>query len=204
MKAGYYVMPRTGKGHTRSQTTTEPAVGTKAHSINQDAMIKREEALLEKVELTLSKSGKQFSIERLKALGATTFEGTTSPTDVEEWVNLVEKCFRVIEYPRDRKYAISFIRDEKDKRKHFKEGLRTAIRVPVASSANWLDFSKLVEAVMRVENRSRSTKRNVMEEKATRKEEFEPKFYRVSVSNAMRMVSEEEAFPDAKISRLGL
>lgn len=31
-----------------------------------------------------------------KALGATTFEGATDPADAEAWLELIEKCFRVI------------------------------------------------------------------------------------------------------------
>lgn len=40
----------------------------------------------------------------------------------------------------------------RDKCKHFEEGIRTTIQVPVTASANWLNFSKMVEATMRVEN----------------------------------------------------
>ena len=42
---------------------------------------------------TPSTVGKGFYIERLKALGATTFEETTNPTDAEKWLHLTEKCF---------------------------------------------------------------------------------------------------------------
>ena len=40
-----------------------------------------EEAMLKKVAHAMSKAQKQFSNERLKALGATTFEGTINLTD---------------------------------------------------------------------------------------------------------------------------
>ena len=50
------------------QITIEPAMDTKAHSMNQDARREREEVLLERVAQTLNKPGKQVSIERLKAL----------------------------------------------------------------------------------------------------------------------------------------
>lgn len=29
-------------------------------------------------------------------MGATTFEGTSNPTDVEAWLSQIEKCFRVM------------------------------------------------------------------------------------------------------------
>lgn len=37
---------------------------------------------------------KRFNIERLKALGATTFKGTTHPADLEKWLSLIEKGFK--------------------------------------------------------------------------------------------------------------
>ncbi|TYK21573.1 uncharacterized protein E5676_scaffold275G00720 [Cucumis melo var. makuwa] len=56
---------------------------------------------------TNSNLDKRFSIERLKPLGATTFEGTTDPADVEKWLNLIEKCFGVMNYPEERKVKAS-------------------------------------------------------------------------------------------------
>lgn len=38
----------------------------------------------------------KYVVERWKALGATTFEGATDPADAEAWLELIEKCFRVI------------------------------------------------------------------------------------------------------------
>lgn len=37
---------------------------------------------------------KNFKIERLKALGETTFTRTTDPTDVTIWMNTSKKCFK--------------------------------------------------------------------------------------------------------------
>ena len=42
-------------------------------------------------------SEKKFGIERLKALGAITFDGTMDPTDAKRWPNLMEKCFMVMD-----------------------------------------------------------------------------------------------------------
>ncbi|KAA0036813.1 DNA/RNA polymerases superfamily protein [Cucumis melo var. makuwa] len=50
---------------------------------------------------------KKYGFERLKALGATTFAGTTNPTDVEAWLTLIEKCFRVTRYLEDRKVELA-------------------------------------------------------------------------------------------------
>ncbi|KAA0037570.1 hypothetical protein E5676_scaffold374G00300 [Cucumis melo var. makuwa] len=33
-----------------------------------------------------------YEIERQKKLGATVFEGSTDPTDAEDWLNMLEKC----------------------------------------------------------------------------------------------------------------
>uniref|UniRef100_A0A9I9DYD4 Uncharacterized protein n=1 Tax=Cucumis melo TaxID=3656 RepID=A0A9I9DYD4_CUCME len=48
-----------------------------------------------------------------------------------------------------------------------------------------------------------SAKRDAMEEKAMQREVFEPKCYRVKVSDAMSFVGEEEACFDTKTRRLG-
>ncbi|KAA0032579.1 hypothetical protein E5676_scaffold284G00440 [Cucumis melo var. makuwa] len=64
---------------------------------------------------------KRFSIERLKALGATTFARTTNPTD----------------------------EGNVDNYKQFEEGLQTEIKAPVTASMDWSNFSRLVKATMR-------------------------------------------------------
>lgn len=43
---------------------------------------------------------KKYGIERLKALGAIVFEGSTNLTDAKAWLNLVEKFFRVMIFLR--------------------------------------------------------------------------------------------------------
>lgn len=50
---------------------------------------------------------KRFNIERLKALEATIFEGTMNPANAEAWLNLIEKCFRVIRCPEDRRVELA-------------------------------------------------------------------------------------------------
>ena len=46
-------------------------------------------------------------MERFKALGAIVFEGTTDLADAKVWLNQVEKCFRVMRYPEDRKLELA-------------------------------------------------------------------------------------------------
>lgn len=48
-------------------------------------------------------------------------------------------------------YVHSIIADESNRCKRFEEGLRREIRTPVTASVKWKEFSKLVEAAMRVE-----------------------------------------------------
>jgi len=43
----------------------------------------------------------------LKALGATIFEGTVDPAEAEAWLNLLEKCYRVMRCPNDRKVELA-------------------------------------------------------------------------------------------------
>ncbi|KAA0054924.1 zf-CCHC domain-containing protein [Cucumis melo var. makuwa] len=49
------------------------------------------------------------------------------------------------------KYATSVIEDEAERCKRFKEGLRGEICTPVTACVDWNDFSKLVEATLRVD-----------------------------------------------------
>ncbi|KAA0042457.1 reverse transcriptase [Cucumis melo var. makuwa] len=201
------------------------------------------EAAMGRIRSAQSNPEKKYGIDRLKALGATTFAGTTNPTDAEACLTLIEKCFRVTRCPEDRKvelasfllqngaegwwhmeesrrrttgdmswdefkkaffdkfyphffrdakrneflrliqgsmtvveyekkytelskYATRVIEDEVERCKRFEEGLKE-IHTPVTSCADWNDFSKLVEAALRVQKslnerkRERETSKNV-------------------------------------------
>uniref|UniRef100_A0A9I9EGA9 Serine/threonine-protein kinase nek2 n=1 Tax=Cucumis melo TaxID=3656 RepID=A0A9I9EGA9_CUCME len=50
---------------------------------------------------------KAYGIERLKKLGATMFKGSTDPTDVENWLNMLEKYFDVMNCPEERKVKLA-------------------------------------------------------------------------------------------------
>lgn len=56
---------------------------------------------------TLVDPKRKFGIERLKASGAGTFEGTTNLTDAEAWINLIEKCCKVMRCLKDRKVLLA-------------------------------------------------------------------------------------------------
>ncbi|KAA0043429.1 uncharacterized protein E6C27_scaffold1639G00390 [Cucumis melo var. makuwa] len=50
---------------------------------------------------------KAYIIEQLKKLGATVFEGFTDPADAENWLNMLEKCFDVMNCPEKRKVRLA-------------------------------------------------------------------------------------------------
>lgn len=50
---------------------------------------------------------RKYSIERLKALEATLFEGRVNPTNAEACLNLIEKCFRAMRCPKDCKVELA-------------------------------------------------------------------------------------------------
>ncbi|KAA0062867.1 zf-CCHC domain-containing protein [Cucumis melo var. makuwa] len=122
--------------------------------------------LFDRVAQALSKSKKQFSIERLKALKATTFEWTTNPANVEKWLSMVEKCLG--KFTKLAKYTTSYVVDEDEKCKRFEDGLRMAIRVPMMACTNWPTFSKLVEVTMRFESALAEEKKSFREKRLSK------------------------------------
>lgn len=71
-----------------------------------------------------------------------------------EFMSLVHGPMIVDEYEKKfnelAKYALAFVVDEVDKCTQFEDGLLIEIIASVMVSSNWLDFSKLVEATMRI------------------------------------------------------
>lgn len=83
---------------------------TEVKSSNPRAEVGMEEKLLNRIAQSLETvredHEKKFGIEHLKALGATTFAGTTNLVDTEVW-NRLEKCFRVMRCLEDRKVELA-------------------------------------------------------------------------------------------------
>ncbi|KAA0049993.1 putative polyprotein [Cucumis melo var. makuwa] len=50
---------------------------------------------------------KAYGIEWLKKLGAAVFEGSIDPADVENWLNMLEKCFDVMNCPEEKKVRLA-------------------------------------------------------------------------------------------------
>ncbi|TYK01187.1 uncharacterized protein E5676_scaffold2044G00320 [Cucumis melo var. makuwa] len=63
--------------------------------------------LVESLSSVQARSKKKHNIERLKSLGAVVFEGSTDPIDVEVWLNLLEKCFEVMDCPQERRVKLA-------------------------------------------------------------------------------------------------
>ncbi|KAA0054739.1 uncharacterized protein E6C27_scaffold437G00090 [Cucumis melo var. makuwa] len=89
-------MPRRERERGRGQASEA------AKLVNVQARRERKKLLFAKTNLE-----GQFSIERLKALGATTYEGIADPANVEKWLRLVNKCFGVISCPKARKVKLA-------------------------------------------------------------------------------------------------
>ncbi|KAA0056403.1 uncharacterized protein E5676_scaffold120G002560 [Cucumis melo var. makuwa] len=100
-----------------------------------------------------------------------------NPADAEDWLNILEKCFDMMNCPEERKrdeflglkqgslseteyerkytelsqYADVIVASKSDRCRRFERGLRFEIRTPVTTIAKWKDFSQLVETALRVE-----------------------------------------------------
>lgn len=89
-------------------------------------------------------------------------------TKMNEFLRLVQGSMYVAEYEKRytelAKYAMTIIADETHRCKRFEEGLRKMLCTPITVNAEWTNFSKLVEATMRVE-------KSLLEEK-TKKDTF--------------------------------
>ncbi|KAA0047501.1 hypothetical protein E6C27_scaffold498G001280 [Cucumis melo var. makuwa] len=85
---------------------------------------------------------KAYEIERLKKLGATVFEGSTDPTDVENWLNMLEKCFDVMNCPEERKVRLATFLLQKEAEGWWKSILA---RRSDARALDWQTFRGIFE-----------------------------------------------------------
>lgn len=98
--------------------------------------------LVESLSSVQARSKKKHNIERLKSLGAVVFEGSTDPIDVEVWLNLLEKCFEVMDCPQERRVKLAtFLLQNKV------EGWSKSIKVRRrdTNTMNWKTFTKVFE-----------------------------------------------------------
>ncbi|KAA0056913.1 DNA/RNA polymerases superfamily protein [Cucumis melo var. makuwa] len=144
-------------------------------NVEEQLLDRLAQRFVSRIKSTQSDLEKKFEIERLKALGSTTFARTTNPANAEAWLTLIEKCFRVMRCSEDRKVELSafllqngaedwwhdrnVIKDEAERCKRFEEGLREKIRTLVTACADSNDLSKLVKGALRVEKSLNESKR---------------------------------------------
>ncbi|KAA0042309.1 reverse transcriptase [Cucumis melo var. makuwa] len=85
---------------------------------------------------------KAYGIERLKKLGATVFEGFTDPGDAENWLNMPEKCFDVMNCPEERKVRLATFLLQKEAEGWWKSILA---RRSDARALDWQTFRGIFE-----------------------------------------------------------
>ena len=81
-----------------------PQVGV---NVEEQIFTRIAERLAASIGLVQSDPEKRYGSESLKVLCATTFEGTVDPAEAEAWLNLLEKCYRVMRCPNDRKVELA-------------------------------------------------------------------------------------------------
>ncbi|KAA0059550.1 reverse transcriptase [Cucumis melo var. makuwa] len=85
---------------------------------------------------------KAYGIERLKKLGATLFEGSTDQADAENWLNMLEKCFDVMNCPEERKVRLATFLLQKEAEGWWKSILA---RRSDARALDWQTFRGIFE-----------------------------------------------------------
>ncbi|KAA0035073.1 uncharacterized protein E6C27_scaffold57G001380 [Cucumis melo var. makuwa] len=85
---------------------------------------------------------KAYGIERLKKLGATVFEGSTDLADAENWLNMLEKCFDVMNCPEERKVRLATFLLQKEAKGWWKSILA---RRSDARALDWQTFRGIFE-----------------------------------------------------------
>ncbi|TYK30559.1 Transposon Ty3-G Gag-Pol polyprotein [Cucumis melo var. makuwa] len=85
---------------------------------------------------------KAYGIERLKKFGATVFEGSTDSADAENWLNMLEKCFDVMNCPEERKVRLATFLLQKEAEGWWKSILA---RRSDARALDWQTFRGIFE-----------------------------------------------------------
>ncbi|KAA0032974.1 uncharacterized protein E5676_scaffold482G00290 [Cucumis melo var. makuwa] len=85
---------------------------------------------------------KAYVIERLKKLEATVFEDSTDPVDVKNWLNMLENCFDVMNFPEERKVRLAIFLLQKEAEGWWKSILA---RRSDARALDWQTFRGIFE-----------------------------------------------------------
>lgn len=70
-------------------------------------MMRLAQELAASVKVAQDNPKKNFGIERLKVLRATTFSRTTNPVDAEKWMEMIDRCCEVMRCPDDMKVGLA-------------------------------------------------------------------------------------------------
>ncbi|KAA0043589.1 uncharacterized protein E5676_scaffold2208G00290 [Cucumis melo var. makuwa] len=144
--------PRTGRRRRQNQDgmqgpTQDPSVGesstlrVRGGAGNEQFLRTTQEiGRLERAEP--SDLEKAYGIEWLKKLGATVFEGSTDPADAENWLNMLEKCFDVMNCPEERKVRLATFLLQKEAEGWWKSILA---RHSDARALDWQTFRGIFE-----------------------------------------------------------
>ncbi|KAA0041710.1 putative retroelement [Cucumis melo var. makuwa] len=144
--------PRTGRRHRQNQDGMQGP--TQGPSIGESSTLGvRGRAGNEQFARTTQEIGrpdraepidpeKAYEIERLKKLGATVFEGSTDPADAENWLNMLEKCFDVMNCPEERKVRLATFLLQKEAEGWWKSILA---RRSDARALDWQTFRGIFE-----------------------------------------------------------
>ncbi|KAA0053247.1 DNA/RNA polymerases superfamily protein [Cucumis melo var. makuwa] len=144
--------PRTSRRHRQNQNgmqgpTQGPSVGefsilgVRGEAGNEQfARTTQEIGRLDRVEP--SDPEKAYGIERVNKLGATVFEGSTDPADAENWLNMLEKCFDVMNCPEERKVRLATFLLQKEAEGWWKSILA---RRSDAHALDWKTFRGIFE-----------------------------------------------------------
>uniref|UniRef100_A0A9I9E5N6 Retrotransposon gag domain-containing protein n=1 Tax=Cucumis melo TaxID=3656 RepID=A0A9I9E5N6_CUCME len=129
--------PRTGRRCRQNQDEMQGP--TQGPSVGESSTL-REIERPERAEP--SDPEKAYGIKRLKKLGATVFEGSTDPADAENWLNMLEKCFDVMNCPVERKVRLATFLLQKEAEGWWKSILA---RRSDALALDWQSFRSIFE-----------------------------------------------------------
>ncbi|XP_050941949.1 uncharacterized protein LOC127149836 [Cucumis melo] len=144
--------PRTGRRHRQNQDgmqgpTQGPSVGESSTlgvrgGVGNEHFARTTQEIGRPDRAEPSDPEKAYGIERLKKLGATVFEGSTDPADAENWLNMLEKCFDVMNCPEERKVRLATFLLQKEAEGWWKSILA---RRSDAHALDWQTFRGIFE-----------------------------------------------------------
>ncbi|KAA0040422.1 retrotransposon protein, putative, Ty3-gypsy sub-class [Cucumis melo var. makuwa] len=144
-------LEETGKSHATTYSQTTPVESERDFARTAQEIGRQERA-------EPSDPEKAYGIERLKKFGATMFEGSTDPADAKNWLNMLEKCFDVMNCPEERKTFRGIFKDTyypstyyEAKRDEFL-GLKQGSLSVAECERKYTEFSQYADVIMASES----------------------------------------------------